>query len=111
MALPNPVPLKPKELDNEFRLDLNVVVVENMDGRYRSHSRTWYQHPDAILTSDMHNAARFVNEVDSAAVYERLLARFTDGGQFGLGAEVVSARRNYMPAVRWGLKRLPPISG
>ncbi|EMC0361981.1 glutamate-5-semialdehyde dehydrogenase, partial [Salmonella enterica] len=83
------VPLKPEELDNEFlSLDLNVVVVENMDGAIAHIREHGTQHSDAILTSDMHNAARFVNEVDSAAVYVNASTRFTDGGQFGLGAEV-----------------------
>ncbi|EMG5242247.1 glutamate-5-semialdehyde dehydrogenase, partial [Salmonella enterica] len=83
------VPLKPEELDNEFlSLDLNVVVVENMDGAIAHIREHGTQHSDAILTCDMHNAARFVNEVDSAAVYVNASTRFTDGGQFGLGAEV-----------------------
>ncbi|ELP0871574.1 glutamate-5-semialdehyde dehydrogenase, partial [Salmonella enterica] len=83
------VPLKPEELDNEFlSLDLNVVVVENMDGAIGHIREHGTQHSDAILTCDMHNAARFVNEVDSAAVYVNASTRFTDGGQFGLGAEV-----------------------
>ncbi|EIT0503752.1 glutamate-5-semialdehyde dehydrogenase, partial [Salmonella enterica] len=83
------VPLKPEKLDNEFlSLDLNVVVVENMDGAIAHIREHGTQHSDAILTSDMHNAARFVNEVDSAAVYVNASTRFTDGGQFGLGAEV-----------------------
>ncbi|EGF6353818.1 glutamate-5-semialdehyde dehydrogenase, partial [Salmonella enterica subsp. enterica serovar Liverpool] len=83
------VPLKPEELNNEFlSLDLNVVVVENMDGAIAHIREHGTQHSDAILTSDMHNAARFVNEVDSAAVYVNASTRFTDGGQFGLGAEV-----------------------
>ncbi|ELO8914462.1 glutamate-5-semialdehyde dehydrogenase, partial [Salmonella enterica] len=80
------VPLKPEKLDNEFlSLDLNVVVVENMDGAIAHIREHGTQHSDAILTSDMHNAARFVNEVDSAAVYVNASTRFTDGGQFGLG--------------------------
>ncbi|ELX9071752.1 glutamate-5-semialdehyde dehydrogenase, partial [Salmonella enterica] len=80
------VPLKPEELDNEFlSLDLNVVVVENMDGAIAHIREHGTQHSDAILTSDMHNAVRFVNEVDSAAVYVNASTRFTDGGQFGLG--------------------------
>ncbi|ENS3763009.1 glutamate-5-semialdehyde dehydrogenase, partial [Salmonella enterica] len=79
------VPLKPEKLDNEFlSLDLNVVVVENMDGAIAHIREHGTQHSDAILTSDMHNAARFVNEVDSAAVYVNASTRFTDGGQFGL---------------------------
>jgi glutamate-5-semialdehyde dehydrogenase len=46
------------------------------------------QHSDAILTRTLSNANRFINEVDSSAVYINASTRFTDGGQFGLGAEV-----------------------
>ncbi|SUG89891.1 gamma-glutamyl phosphate reductase [Salmonella enterica subsp. enterica] len=112
MALPKLVPLKPEELDNEFlSLDLNVVVVENMDGAIAHIREHGTQHSDAILTCDMHNAARFVNEVDSAAVYVNALPVLPTAGSLGLAQKWRSARRNYMPAVRWGLKRLPPISG
>lgn len=51
-------------------------------------------HSDGILTENKENAARFVNEVDSAAVYINSSTRFTDGSQFGLGAEVaISTQR------------------
>lgn len=101
------VPLKPKELDNEFlSLDLNVVVVENMDGAIAHIREHGTQHSDAILTSDMHNAARFVNEVDSAAVYVNASTRFTDGGQFGLGAEVAVSTQKLHARGPMGLEAL-----
>ena len=51
-------------------------------------------HSDGILTGDEGHAARFVAEVDSAAVYVNASTRFTDGSQMGLGAEVaVSTQR------------------
>lgn len=101
------VPLKPEELDNEFlSLDLNVVVVENMDGAIAHIREHGTQHSDAILTSDMHNAARFVNEVDSAAVYVNASTRFTDGGQFGLGAEVAVSTQKLHTRGPMGLEAL-----
>ncbi|EAB5052223.1 glutamate-5-semialdehyde dehydrogenase [Salmonella enterica] len=101
------VPLKPEELDNEFlSLDLNVVVVENMDGAIAHIREHGTQHSDAILTSDMHNVARFVNEVDSAAVYVNASTRFTDGGQFGLGAEVAVSTQKLHARGPMGLEAL-----
>ncbi|EAB2804835.1 glutamate-5-semialdehyde dehydrogenase [Salmonella enterica] len=101
------VPLKPEELDNEFlSLDLNVVVVENMDGAIAHIREHGTQHSDAILTCDMHNAARFMNEVDSAAVYVNASTRFTDGGQFGLGAEVAVSTQKLHARGPMGLEAL-----
>lgn len=101
------VPLKPEKLDNEFlSLDLNVVVVENMDGAITHIREHGTQHSDAILTCDMHNAARFVNEVDSAAVYVNASTRFTDGGQFGLGAEVAVSTQKLHARGPMGLEAL-----
>jgi len=45
-------------------------------------------HSESILTSDEHNAERFLNEVDAAAVYVNASTAFTDGGEFGMGAEI-----------------------
>jgi glutamate-5-semialdehyde dehydrogenase len=60
--------------------DLNQAI-EHME-RYGSH------HSDAIVTGDPKAAERFLNEVDSAAVYWNASTRFTDGGEFGFGAEI-----------------------
>ena len=46
------------------------------------------QHSESILTSSQNLARQFINQVDAAAVYVNASTRFTDGGQFGLGAEV-----------------------
>jgi glutamate-5-semialdehyde dehydrogenase len=45
-------------------------------------------HSEAILTSDPEHAQRFMNEVDAAAVYVNASTAFTDGGEFGMGAEI-----------------------
>jgi glutamate-5-semialdehyde dehydrogenase len=60
--------------------DLNQAI-EHME-HYGSH------HSDAIVTGDPKTAERFLNEVDSAAVYWNASTRFTDGGEFGFGAEI-----------------------
>lgn len=102
----NVVAVKAEEFDDEFlSLDLNVKIVADLDDAIAHIREHGTQHSDAILTRTMHNANRFVNEVDSSAVYVNASTRFTDGGQFGLGAEVAVSTQNYMPAVQWGWKR------
>ena len=46
------------------------------------------QHSESILTENQRLATQFINQVDAAAVYVNASTRFTDGGQFGLGAEI-----------------------
>lgn len=69
-------------------LDLAVAIVDSLDDAVK-HIRTWSTgHTEAILTNNLANAERFIAEVDSAAVIVNASTRFTDGGEFGLGAEV-----------------------
>ncbi|MGO4453520.1 glutamate-5-semialdehyde dehydrogenase [Arthrobacter sp. RAF14] len=69
-------------------LDLAVALVDTLDEAL-DHIRTWSTgHTEAILTNDLRNAERFIAEIDSAAVIVNASTRFTDGGEFGLGAEV-----------------------
>ena len=82
-------PVKAEQYDNEYlSLDLNVKVVADQDEAVAHIREHGTQHSDAILTRTLGNANRFINEVDSSAVYVNASTRFTDGGQFGLGAEV-----------------------
>lgn len=79
----------PEDFDQEWlSLTLGVKVVSSLDDaitHIRDHST---QHSDSILTKNMDHANRFLNEVDSAAVYVNASTRFTDGSALGLGAEV-----------------------
>lgn len=69
-------------------LTLGIKVVADLDAAI-AHIRQYSSgHSEAILTNDITTATRFMNEVNSAAVYLNASTRFTDGGQFGLGAEV-----------------------
>lgn len=69
-------------------LRVSVKTVDSL-GEAIAHIETYgTNHSDGILTNDYANATRFANEVNSAAVYVNASTRFTDGGQFGLGAEV-----------------------
>ena len=69
-------------------LILSVRVVPSLDEAIDHIRRYGSSHSDAIVTEDRASAARFVREVDSAAVYVNASTRFTDGFQFGLGAEI-----------------------
>jgi glutamate-5-semialdehyde dehydrogenase len=68
--------------------ELAVRIVDSLDEAIE-HIRTWTSgHTEAIVTSDLAASERFVAEVDSAAIMVNASTRFTDGGQFGLGAEI-----------------------
>ncbi|WP_031524134.1 glutamate-5-semialdehyde dehydrogenase [Siccibacter colletis] len=101
------VAVKPEEYDDEFlSLDLNVKIVADLDGaidHIRAHGT---QHSDAILTRTLRNANRFINEVDSSAVYVNASTRFTDGAQFGLGAEVAVSTQKLHARGPMGLEAL-----
>lgn len=67
---------------------LSIKVVENIQEAINHINKYGSGHSDAIVTTDYNNAEKFLNEVDSAAVYVNASTRFTDGGEFGLGAEI-----------------------
>jgi glutamate-5-semialdehyde dehydrogenase len=79
----------PDDFDTEWMsLVLGLKVVEGIDEAIRHTNAHSQGHSDSILTADLEHAERWVREVDSAAVYVNASTRFTDGNQFGLGAEV-----------------------
>lgn len=101
------VAVKAEEYDNEFlSLDLSVKIVTDLDDAIDHIRQHGTQHSDAILTRTLCNADRFVNEVDSSAVYVNASTRFTDGGQFGLGAEVAVSTQKLHARGPMGLEAL-----
>jgi glutamate-5-semialdehyde dehydrogenase len=82
-------PAGPDDFDTEWMaLILGLKVVSGLDeaiAHIHAHST---EHSDGILTEDPAQAARFVQEVDSAAVFVNASTRFNDGGALGLGAEI-----------------------
>lgn len=69
-------------------LDLSVAVVDDLDGALEHIRRFSTKHTESIVTNDYARAERFLAEVDSAVVMVNASTRFTDGGEFGFGAEV-----------------------
>ena len=101
------VALQEGDYDDEWlSLDLNVRLVANIDEAIAHIRQHGTQHSDAILTRSIDNANRFVNQVDSAAVYVNASTRFTDGGQFGLGAEVAVSTQKLHARGPMGLEAL-----
>ena len=79
----------PANWEKEY-LDLTMAirVVDGVDGALEHLARHGSHHSDAIVTQDRATAERFLREADSAAVYWNASTRFTDGGEFGFGAEI-----------------------
>ncbi|KRC62808.1 gamma-glutamyl phosphate reductase [Agromyces sp. Root81] len=69
-------------------LDISVGVVDSIDEAMEHIRRYSTKHTESIVTNDLGNAERFLNEVDAAAVMVNASTRFTDGAEFGFGAEV-----------------------
>lgn len=79
----------PEDWDTEFNdYILNVRVVDGVGEAIAHITRHGSAHSDAIVTGNEATARRFLAEVDSAAVYWNASTRFTDGGEFGMGAEI-----------------------
>jgi glutamate-5-semialdehyde dehydrogenase len=69
-------------------LIIGVKVMKDLDAAIAHINKYGTKHSDSILTASFEKALRFIREVDSAAVYWNASTRFTDGNQFGLGAEI-----------------------
>jgi len=101
------VAVKTEQYDDEWLSnDLNVKLVADLDDAVAHIREHGTQHSDGILTRSIGNANRFVNQVDSSAVYVNASTRFTDGGQFGLGAEVAVSTQKLHARGPMGLEAL-----
>lgn len=82
-------PAKPGHYGIEFlSLQMSIKVVKNFADGLEFIKKHTSGHSEAILTNNKHHASIFLKEVDAAAVYHNASTRFTDGGEFGFGAEV-----------------------
>ena len=79
----------PGDWDEEYLdLTLAIAIVDDLDAALEHIAAHGTAHSEAIVTGDYARAERFLSEVDAAAVYVNASTRFTDGYEFGLGAEV-----------------------
>jgi glutamate-5-semialdehyde dehydrogenase len=101
------VPAVDEDWGKEFlALTAAVKVVDSLDEALEHIEKYGSGHSEAIITEDYPDAMRFLNEVDAACVYVNASTRFTDGGQFGLGAEVGISTQKLHARGPMGLKEL-----
>ena len=100
-------PATEEDYQTEF-LDyiLAVKVVQNIDEAIAHIARYSTHHSEAIVTRDYAAAEKFIQRVDSAAVYVNASTRFTDGGEFGLGAEIGISTQKLHARGPMGLEQL-----
>lgn len=83
---------------------MSVKIVDSIDEAIEHINRYNTSHSEAIVTNDYDNAQKFLNEIDAACVYVNASTRFSDGNEFGFGAEIESAHRSFTQGDLWGLK-------
>ena len=106
-AAGNIQPAQEDDWGREFlALTAAVKVVDSLDEALEHIETYGSGHSEAIITEDYSAAMRFLDEVDAAAVYVNASTQFTDGGQFGLGAEVGISTQKMHARGPMGLKEL-----
>jgi glutamate-5-semialdehyde dehydrogenase len=101
------VPATEEDYATEF-LDyiLTVKVVGGLEEAIEHISKYGTKHSEAIVTNDYSASQRFLDEIDAAAVYVNASTRFTDGGEFGLGAEIGISTQKMHARGPMGLEQL-----
>jgi glutamate-5-semialdehyde dehydrogenase len=101
------VAAKPDDFGMEFLAPVAAVrVVDSLDEALDHVAQYGTGHSDAIVTEDYRAAKRFTDEVDSAVVYVNASTQFTDGGQFGLGAEIIDSTQKTIARGPVGLREI-----
>lgn len=85
---------------------LSLKLVDYLDEAIRHINRYNTGHSEAIITQDYNHAQEFLNRIDAAAVYVNASTRFTDGGEFGFGAEIGISTQKLHARGPMGLKAL-----
>lgn len=100
-------PAAPDDFGREFlSLVAAVKTVDSLDEALEHIHRYATGHSDAIITEDYSAAMRFLDEVDSAVVYVNASTQFTDGAQFGLGAEIIDSTQKTIARGPVGLREI-----
>jgi glutamate-5-semialdehyde dehydrogenase len=101
------VPATNEDWGKEYlSLKAAIKVVDSLDEALEHIEKYGSGHSEAIVTEDQSAATRFLNEVDAACVYANASTRFTDGGQFGLGAEIGISTQKFHARGPMALKEL-----
>jgi glutamate-5-semialdehyde dehydrogenase len=101
------VPATEADWETEYySLDLSVRVVTGLDQALEHIAKYSTHHTESIITENQSNAERFLQEVDSAVVMVNASTRFTDGGEFGFGAEVGISTQKLHARGPMGLREL-----
>ena len=97
----------PDDFDQEWMaLILGVKIVDGVEAAIQHIYDHGSEHSDGILTNNVANANRFVEAINSSAVFVNASTRFNDGGQFGLGAEVAVSTQKLHARGPMGLEEL-----
>ncbi|MDA8902027.1 glutamate-5-semialdehyde dehydrogenase [Aquiluna sp.] len=105
--MPGSIPATDKDWATEYLgLELSVRIVNSLDQAIAHISKYSTKHTESILTESIANAERFLQEIDSAVVMVNSSTRFTDGGEFGLGAEVGISTQKLHARGPMGLREL-----
>ena len=105
--MPGSIPATEQDWATEYLgLELSVRVVKSLDQAIAHISKYSTKHTESILTESIANAERFLQEIDSAVVMVNSSTRFTDGGEFGLGAEVGISTQKLHARGPMGLREL-----
>lgn len=101
------IPASDSDFYQEF-LDMiiSVKIVKDIDEAIAHIEEHSTGHSETIITQDYNNATKFANEVDSSAVYVNASTRFTDGGEFGFGAEIGISTQKLHARGPMGLKEI-----
>ena len=103
----NAVAAQPDDFGREFLAAVAAVrVVDSLDEALDHIAQYGTGHSDAIVTEDFSAAKRFTDEVDTAVVYVNASTQFTDGAQFGLGAEIIDSTQKTIARGPTGLREI-----